>query len=124
MKSNLSKAPYTIPKSEPFAAYVNGSIVFDQRMPAAALAQQAISAYGGDPLVGVVLQGSVDASHPNGLKWEDATQVQQAIYEWYTEEGVDTDGISEVFDAYRGPYAPWNFSYTQWGLPFTNGGKK
>ena len=103
---------FSIDPSKPYAASVNFFIKISCYMSRAALANQVQQAYPGDPLVGTVLQGS----NPP-LKWEDATPVQQAIYEWYTEGGQVTDNIGPELTANVGPFLPWNYSYTQWGLP-------
>jgi hypothetical protein len=103
--------PWQADPSQPWAKSVNAAVRFGLRMPKAALLQQAIMAYPGDPLVGTVLPGTT-------TKWEDSTQVQQAISMYYQESGTQTpEDIQAVITANAGPFAPWNYSYTQWGLP-------
>lgn len=104
----MTPIPFSIDPSKPYATYVNNSDRIDQSMPEAADKQQAIEAFPGDPLVGVVISPS------SGLKWENATQVQMAIYEYY--KTLNLPVVDAEIDSNPGPNAPWNWSYAQWGL--------
>ncbi len=97
-----------IPPEQPFATYVNGMVGFCLRMPMSALARQAELSFPGDPMVGATIAG---------LRWQDMTQVQQFIWQYYTAGGLKLpDNLTDILNTYRGPTLPWNYSYTQWGL--------
>jgi hypothetical protein len=97
-----------IPPEQPFATYVNGMVVYCLRMPLSALARQAELSFPGDPMVGQMIAG---------LRWQDMTQVQQFIWQYYTEGGLKLPpDLADILNAYRGPALAWNYSYTQWGL--------
>ena len=104
--------PQVIPSQEPFATFVNGSVALCLRMPMAALARQAEVSFPGDPMVGQTIAG---------IRWQDMTQVQQFIWLYFTENGIKLpDNFADILNVYRGPALPWNYSYTQWGLPATS----
>lgn len=106
----FTSIPSLIPSNLPYAAFVNNSVKYSQYMPMAALVRQAQLSYQGDPMVGQLIPGTT-------LKWEDATFVQGLISLWYSEGGNDPNGtLQAAMDQFRGPFLPWNYSYTQWGL--------
>jgi hypothetical protein len=110
----MTPSDYTPDPTKPWAAYVTEAIIYLKATSPAALQNQAHQAYLGDPLIGVDLTGGTT---PGPLNWEDATEVQCAIYEWYGESGTDKSGIAPILAANVGPNVSWNYSYTQWGLP-------
>jgi hypothetical protein len=100
-----------IPSDQPFATYVNGMVAFCLRMPLSALVNQAVTAFPGDPMVGQLVAG---------LRWQDMTQVQQFIWQYFTASGLKLpDNLADILNVYRGPALPWNYSYTQFGLGLT-----
>lgn len=104
---------FSIDPSKPYATYVNNSIALlnSPFMTPAALRNQAVEAYSGDPLVGQIVP-------PGGTsKWDDLTQVQMAIYNYYQIKGLKLDGVDTEMQANPGPSELWNYSYTQFGLP-------
>jgi hypothetical protein len=106
-----ANAPWRADPSQPWARDVNAAVKFDQRMPAAALLNQAIVGYPGDPDVGTQLPGTT-------INYVDATQIQIAISFYYSESGtVPPSDMQALLVANAGPFVEWNYSYTQFGLP-------
>lgn len=113
LRHNLMATQFRIDSSKPYATYVNNSIELlnSPFMTPAALRNQAVSAYYGDPLVGQVVP-------PGGsMKWDNLTQVQMAIYNYYAIMGLKLDGVDAEMQQNPGPSELWNYSYTQFGLP-------
>src|SRR6266478_4268165 len=74
------------------------------------LYNQMLQSYPGDPMVGRLI--------PNTMTlWEDSTETQSAIWEYYEENGLQApSNLQVILDQNPGPNEPWNFSYKQWGL--------
>ena len=99
-----------IDSTYPFSGFVNRMIPYLQATPLPALANQAQQAAAGDPLWGTTIPKTK-------ILWQDATQIQQFIAVWYGEAGqVVPDDMQKILDINAGPDAPWNWSYTQWGI--------
>jgi hypothetical protein len=106
-------ALFQIDPSKQYAGVVNKELEYAQSpmMTPAAIINQEQQAYPGDPLAqqGFVL--------PGGVKWVDATQVQQAIYNAVSEMGLDASTFAADITGTPGPDLMWNWSYTQLGIP-------
>lgn len=115
---------FQINRALPYAPYVNNSIKENIGMSEAALQNQDVSAYPGDPLSGANVPPAGVPFGASGITWDTATFVQACIYEWSQTEGIPVQDADYITNP--GPSdASWNKSYAQRGFtPSTPGGTK